>query len=158
VSEEVKFDDAQQALVDKLVGDARVKAREKAQAEFTTKADDAKRQAEETALIAQKEWQKLAAKHEARVKALEPLEAQAKAYGELVAGMLKAKVKELGDDAKKAIGAFPEALTAIEKLTWLNQNEGLFQAPSDGVGTPARKKAPQTKKKAKDAGHRRMRL
>lgn len=152
MTEEVKFDEAQQALVDKLVGEARVKARAKAQADAEAKSIKDKEAASQAALVAEKKWQELAEKHEARVKELEPMEAQAKAYGELVAGMLKDKVKALGDAAKKAVGALPEAMTAIEKLAWLNANEELFKTTGDGVGTPKRsaKGAADDKGKADD--------
>lgn len=135
---EVTFTAEQQEFVDKLVGDTRIKARTKAEAD---QAALAAKEAEETNranLAAQEEWQKLATTHEARVKQLEPLEAQVKAYDELIVGMLKDRVKALGDAAKKAVDALPEAMTALDKLNWLNKNEGLFQGGSDGVGTPKR--------------------
>lgn len=145
MSEVTPFDEMQQALVDKLVGDARVKARERAKAEHGVQFAKAKEEAEQTKLAAEAKWKELAELHQARVKELEPFEAQAIAYGELVAGMLKDRIKELGDAAKKAVGALPEAMTAIEKLSWLNANEGLFQATGGGVGTPGLKKKPTPK-------------
>ncbi len=158
MADEVKFDEAQQALVDKLVGEARVKARDKAQAEFADKTTKEQEDAEQAALVASKEWQKLAEKHGARVKELEPFETKAQEFDKLVAGMLKDKVKALGDAAQKAVKALPEAMTAADKLNWLSQNEELFQA-GDGVGTPGR---PRTKsggkRTAKEAGHTRLRM
>lgn len=150
MAEEVKFDEQQQALVDKLVGEARVKARDKAQAELTAQAAKEQDAAIQAALIAEKKWQELAQKHEARVKELEPYEAKAKSFDELVDSMLKDKVKTLGEAAQKAVKALPESMAAIDKLNWLNQNEELFQVAGDGVGTPRR---PQPKSvKGKPAG------
>lgn len=137
--EKVMFDEAQQALVDKLVGEARVKSKAIATAQAEAAQTKAKEDSEKAALIANQKWQELAAKHEARVKELEPFEAQAKAYSELVTGMLKDKTKALGDAAKKAVEALPEGMTSLEKLNWLTKNEGLFQASGDGVGTPQSK-------------------
>lgn len=138
MADEIKFDEAQQKLVDKLVGEARVKARETAQAEFTDKSVKEQEAAEQAALVAGKKWQELAQKHETRAKELEPFEAEAKAYREMVTGMLKDRVKELGEDAKKAVAALPDSLTDLDKLNWLNQNTKLFEAVGDGVGTPGR--------------------
>lgn len=135
---EVTFSEEQQALVDKLVGEARVKSRSKAETDFQTQLAKDNDAAVQANLVAEKEWQKLAATHEARVKQLEPFEAQAKAYGELVTGMLKARVKALGDAAKKAVAALPDSLSDLDKLNWLNENGALFQEVGDGVGTPGR--------------------
>lgn len=137
-AEKITFSEEQQALVDKLVGDARTKARTKAEADEAAKTAKDKTAADQAAMAASKEWQKLAQMHETRVKELEPLMAQAEAYGKLISGMLRDRVKALGDEAKKAIDALPEGMSAPQKLEWLNKNEGLFQAASDGVGTPKR--------------------
>jgi len=159
MTEQVTFSEEQQAFVDDLVGKARVKAREKAEAEFTVQTAKDKDAAEQAALVAEKKWQELAQKHEARVKELEPFEASAKAYNELVENMLKDKIKTLSEAGKKAITALPDSMTASEKLAWLSANEELFQATGDGVGTPARATAKKPdKKKAADVGHRRLRL
>lgn len=161
MADEVKKVDGyvEQALVDKLVGEARVKAREKAEAEFAAKATKEKEAAVEAALVAEKKWQELAGKHEARVKELEPYEAKAKAFDEWAEGTLKDKVKTLGEAAQKAVKALPESMSAIDKLNWLNQNEELFQEAGDGVGTPKRPKLkPGGKLSAEDAGHRRLRM
>lgn len=158
MADEVTFDEAQQKLVDKLVGEARVKASAIAVAQAEAAQAKLKEDSEKAALVANQKWQELAAKHEARVKELEPLEAQAKAYGELIAGMLKDRIKALGDAAKKAVGALPEGMASLEKLNWLTKNEALFQATGDGVGTPGSKKSPKNKKSAADVGHRRLRL
>ncbi|MDY7078018.1 MAG: hypothetical protein SXV54_13970 [Chloroflexota bacterium] len=149
MTEEVVFTQEQQALVDKLVGEARVKAREKAKTEFEAAQATANEEAEREKLAAGEEWQKLASTHEARVKELEPLEAQVKAYGEVIAGMLKDKVESLGNNAKKAIEGLPETMTDLDKLNWLNKNEGLFQAESASVGTPKR-----ATKRAVDTGRK----
>lgn len=138
MTDQIAFTDEQQEYVDKLVGDARVKARTKAETEQAAKVTKEQDTASKTALAAEKKWKELAAVHEARVKALEPLEAQAKAYETLLDGMLKDRVKALGDAAKQAIAALPTAMTSVEKLEWLNKNEALFQTTGDGVGTPQR--------------------
>jgi len=149
MTEQSTFNDEQQALVDKLVGEARVKAREKAQVDFAAQAAKDKDATSQAALVAEKKWQELAEKHEARVKELEPLVAKSAAFDELVAEMLKDRTKALGDAAKKAIAALPEGLTDLDKLNWLNENESLFEAArGDGIGTPGRPKI-QAKDKIK---------
>lgn len=158
MADEIKFDAAQQALVDKLVGDARVKARETAQAEATARTAKEKEAADQATLVAEKKWQELAQKHEARATELEPYEAEAKAYRELVTGMLKDRVKELGEAAKIAVKGLPESLTDLDKLAWLNTNAKLFEAAGDGVGTPRRPKPKLDKKQSADVGHRRLRM
>lgn len=161
----VTFDAKQQELVDKLVGDARVKARELAKTEFETNLSDDQQELLETAreeakaeaktefeaeatrvataaaeeaetarLKAEKAWQALAEKHEARIAELEPLEDRVVAFEELVTTMLGTRVEILGEAAKTAIEALPEGLTDLQKLNWLNQNEGLFGEKP--VGTP----------------------
>ena len=90
----VEFTDLQQALVDKKIGEARIKAREKAETDFAAKATKEQEAAVEAALVAEKKWQELAEKHEARVKELEPLEAKAVAFDGMVEGMLKDKIKD----------------------------------------------------------------
>lgn len=154
---EITFTEEQQKLIDKLVGDARVKARAKAKTDHAAQAAKDKETADQAALVAQKEWQKLAETHEARVKELEPFEARAKEYEEMTKDMLKKRVKALGDSAKTAVSGLPKGMTASEKLAWLNKNESLFEKPGDGVGTPAAKKKTQ-KKAAADVGHRPMRM
>jgi len=140
MTEEVKFSPEQQAFVDKLVGDARVKAREKADADNMARAAKDKEVADQAALVAQQQWKTLAEQREVRVKTLEPLEKQVEAYDELIKGMLKDAVEGLGDAAKTAVDGLPKSMTAIEKLNWLGKNQGLFQAAgaSSGVGTPGR--------------------
>ena len=155
----IEFDEAQQARVNELVGAARVKARDQAKADFEAAQAKAKEEAEKTTLAAEAKWQELAQKHEARATELEPFETEAKAYRKLVTTMLKDRVKELGEDAKKAVDALPSTLTDLDKLAWLNTNAELFEVTGDGVGTPNRPKPKSGgKHKAKDAGHRRMRI
>ena len=138
MSEDAKFTEEQQAIVDKLVGDARIKAREKAGADAAASLQKTAADAELASMAAEKKWQELAGKHEARVKELEAFEGQANAYNELISGMLKDKVKSLGDAAKKAVDALPDGLSDADKLTWVGKNESLFTAASSGVGTPGR--------------------
>jgi hypothetical protein len=132
---DVTFTEEQQAFVDKLVGDARVKAREKAVAEQEAQVTRDKAAAETAALIEQQKWQQLAEQSQARVAELEPLAEKAKRYEELVANQLEATLKELPEAAQKAVNELPEGMDATTKLEWLTKNKGLFQPKGDGVGT-----------------------
>jgi len=129
----------QQAHVDGLIGQARVKARDKAIADSAAARAKATDDASKAALAADAKWEALNKVNEARVKELEPFEAKAKEYDALMATMLADKVKALGDAAKKAVAGLPESLSVVEKLKWLSANEELFQTGSNGVGTPKRK-------------------
>lgn len=153
----MEFSKEQQEFVDKLVGEARVKASKVAKAQHEADQVKAKEDSEKAALAADQKWQELAAKHEARATELEPLQAQVATYEKLIAKMLQARIKDLGDDAKKAVEGLPESLSLLEKLGWLSKNEGLFQARGDGVGTPGKGKRRQ-KKSAESVGHIRKRL
>lgn len=163
---EIEFSSEEQKFIDKLVGNARVKAREKAQADAKSAQDQAVKDAQQAKLEADKEWQKLADMNAARVTELEPFEAEAKAYRELVTGMLKDQVKVLGDAAKKAVAALPESLSDLDKLNWLNQNQELFgvEDPSGRVrqvkqvGTPAKKTKSQSATDKGRENHRRLRM
>ena len=128
----------QQAYVDGLVGTARVKARDKANAESAATQTKATDDAAKATLAADAKWEALNAVNEARVKELEPFEAKAKEYDEMVEDMLKTKVKSLGETAGKAIKGLPDGLSVASKLKWLNANEELFQSVGGGVGTPNR--------------------
>jgi len=153
---EIQFTDDQQAFIDKLVGKTRIETREKATAEaMAARRVEADKAAQEQ-LAAAEEWKKLAEMHEGRVRELEPFEIEAKAYRELVTTMLKDRIKELGDVAKKAVEALP--LTDLEKLNWLNKNRALFATESTPkVGTPiSRSKSALTDKGREQ--HRRLRL
>jgi len=144
----MQFTEEQQAHINKLVGDARVKAREKAEADATAQAAKDKATADQAALVAQQEWKKLAEQHKARVDELEPLTKQVEGYEELVRGLLKDAVEKLGERAKTAIDGLPKSMTAIEKLNWLHKNEELFQADGPtGIGTPGKLSKPPGKKK-----------
>lgn len=159
MADKVTFTEEQQAFIDDLVGKARTKARDKAQADATAQTTKDKDAAEQAALVAEKKWQELAGRHEARVRELEPFEASAKAYEKLVATMLEDKIEALGETAEKAVKALPGSMTATDKLAWLKENEELFQVAGDGVGTPGRPKPkPGKKKTAADVGHTRLRL
>jgi len=146
--DELNFTKEQQAFIDKLIGKTRIGAREKAQTDAADAAKVAKDAAEKAKLEASKEWQTLAARHEARVKELEPFEEQAKAYNKLINDMLAAKIKALGDAAKKAVGALPESLTVVDKLAWLTANEDLFKEAGAHVlrgGSPTTRRKPAAK-------------
>ena len=159
----IGFTDEQQKFVDKLVGNARVKSRERATQDAQAAQSKVANEAEQSKLEADKNWERLVEMHTGRIAELEPYEAEAKAYRELIGSMLKDKVKALGETAKKAVAALPESLTALDRLTWLNQNEALFNTESVSgvatrVGTPAaRKKLSQRTDKSRE-GHRPLRL
>lgn len=142
----VQFTDEQQRAIDRVVTERLKRAKEKWDADAKSAADKASAEAEQARLKEQAKWQELAERHEARVKALEPLEAETKAYAEAVEALLAAKLKELGEAASKAVEALPGGPGPLAKLNWLTANEGLFakQQAGDGVGTPNRdkKKAP----------------
>lgn len=146
MADEVTFDEAQQALFDKTAGEIRKKVREQVTAEYKAQAEKDKAEAERNTLAAGEKWQELAEQHAARVGELEPLEAQVKAYQEVVEEMLKNRVKEFGDAAKVAVKALPKSLTNLEKLNWLNKNQELFDAGPSMVGTPAKRKRVATNK------------
>ena len=144
MADKVEFSEEQQKLVDELVGTARTKAREKAQADHDIKTSNDKVAAEQAAMVADKKWQELYETSEAKLGTLKTLEKKVEAYEGMVAVMLKERVKSLGEGAIKAVGALPESMSAIEKLEWVEKNKELFQGKGDGVGTPGRttKKAP----------------
>lgn len=152
----IQFTDEQQRFLDKKIGQARTKARDKAVAAAKTQQEAAAQEAELEKLAASAKWKELAEHHEARVKELEPYEAEAAAYKKLIAGMLKDRLETLGEAAKTAVDALP--LTDLEKMNWLDKNQELFAAGAK-VGTPAkRKKAPQPLTDKGREGHRPMRL
>jgi len=136
---DVEFSAEQQALVDKLVGEARTKARDKANSDAAVATTQAAETTELASLAAEQKWQALAEKHEARVHELEAVEGQAQAYTDLISEMLKDKVKSLGETAKAAVDALPGSLSDTDKLAWVSKNEALFSPAGDGVGTPGRK-------------------
>ena len=123
---DIEFTAEQQTRIDQIIGERLGRARtswEVAAAAAKTKAES---EAEQAKLTEQAEWQKLAEKHQARVTELEPLEAETAAYAEVIEGMLKAKLKALGDKAQTAVDGLPGDLGALAKLQWLNKNEALF--------------------------------
>ena len=135
----VEFTAEQQAHIAGIIGDRLARARtswEVAAAAAKTKAES---EAEQKKLTEQAEWQKLAEKHQARVAELEPLEAETKAYAEVIQGMLEAKLKVLGDKAQTAVDGLPGELGALAKLQWLTANEALFATkPPPDVDAHAR--------------------
>ena len=132
-----EFTAEQQAELDRLIGEARVKAREVVRKEFDAAQAKEREDTEQANLAAQNKWQQLAEGLKARVATLEPLEEQVKQYQESFDGMLRARVKALGDKAKKALDTLPASMTAAGKLTWLDANEDLF-LQGNSVGTPDR--------------------
>lgn len=146
--ERVTFTPEQQALVDTLVGEARVKARSKAEADLAEQANKDKKAAEQATLAAEQKWKELAEISQARAAELEPLIAKVEEYEKLIEGMLKSTVKEKGEAAKRAVDALPASMTALEKLDWLTKNAELFQGSGGGVGTPGRPARSRTPAKA----------
>lgn len=128
---EVTFTAEQQALIDKHIGEARVKSREQAKADFEAVLAKEREAAAEAALQAKQEWKELAEKRQARILELEPLEANTTKYQEMVSKMLEEKLEALGDAAKKAVEALPGNLDTLEILAWLNANEKLFTTDAD---------------------------
>jgi hypothetical protein len=139
--QQVQFTAEQQSAIDRIIAERLTRAKAKWETDATAEADKAKAEAEKTRLKEQAEWQKLAETHEARVKELEPLEVQVKAYADAVEALLAARVKELGEQAKTAVEALPGTPGPLDKLNWLTANEALFKpAAGNGVGTPGRSK------------------
>ena len=124
------LNDEQQAHVDKLIGDARVKAREKAKKEGAEQLTRERETAEAATAVARQEMQTLS---ETRLTALE----------KVVAGVLEDTVKRLGEAAGSAVEGLPKSMSAGDKLDWLRQNEKLFQSTGDGVGTPSQNARPE---------------
>ena len=138
----VTFTPDQQAHIDKLIGDARTKARVQAKADLDKARTKAEQDAETARLAEQEQYRELSEKHAARIRELEPLETLVTGYRETIEGMLTSKVKTLdgkGDRATKAVGGLPGELDAKAKLDWLNANEALFAtAPPPNIGATER--------------------
>ena len=134
--EPIAFTPDQQAYLDKLIGKARSEGRESAKKELETAQSKAAQLAEEQRLKEQAEWQKLAETHEAKAKELEPqvtsLSEKVTAYETVINDLLTAKIKALGDVAKRAVENLPGAPDALAKLQWLNANENLFKPLGPG--------------------------
>ena len=137
-----------QEEVNKIVGDARSKARDIATAEASVQRTKDEEEKGRANLAAKQEWEKLARTHEARVKELEPVAEMVKTYLTFIEGVLEDTIKKMGKGAKSAVAGLPEEMTAMGKLTWLNANTELFQeSEGAGVGTPTRPKDTPSKKK-----------
>lgn len=158
--DQVTFTDEQQEHINKIIGAARIKEREKFEAKSAADKAQAVTEAEQAKLVADENWKALDETRLARITELEAFETKSKAYDELVDGMLKDKLKALGDAAKKAVAGLPESLSNIDKLSWLNANEGLFTDSSGPVGSPKKKVklGSAAGKSPADFGHRRLRM
>lgn len=161
--DEEEFTPEQQKLVNKIMGKIRIEAREKGKADAKAEQEAADQEAERESMAAAAEWEKLSKMHSDRVTELEPFEAEAKAYRELIKGMLADRIKALGDKAKVIVKAMPESLSDLEKLNWLNKvvGEGAFELETDTprVGTPVRgKKKQSTGKSERPEGYHRSRI
>lgn len=140
---EITFTDEQQKLIDKRIGEARVKSREQAKADFETALAKEREEAEQATLQANQEWKELAEKRQARILELEPLEDNATKYQEVISKMLEEKLEKLGDTAKQAVEALPGDLDTLEILSWLNANEKLFITDAD----PNRERGSSTRRR-----------
>ena len=122
----VTFTAEQQAHIDKLIGDARTKSREQAKADIAKAQTKAEKDAATARLTEQEQYKTLSEQHAARIAELEPLEARVIDYQKAIDTLLAAKLKALGDTAKKTVETLPGELDALAKLNWLNANEALF--------------------------------
>ena len=132
----VTFSQEQQDYLNSLLKKERLDAKKQAQKEFDAVQQQAKESAEAEKLKEQNEWQKLAETHEAKAKELEPqvttLSEKVATYEAVITDLLTAKIKALGDVAKKAVENLPGAPDALAKLQWLNTNENLFKPLGPG--------------------------
>ena len=141
----VQFTPEQQQHIDAAIAERLKRDKEKWESDAKAAEEAARAEAEKERLKQEAKWKELAEQHEARVKELEPLEAQVAAYAEAVDELLKAKLAELGDAAKKAVEALPGTAGPLEKLSWLTANAELFKAGAGTTpGTPPRNKRQTT--------------
>jgi hypothetical protein len=142
----VTFTNEQQELVNRLVGEARVKAREKAVEDYKIEAEKLAKDAEHEKLIEEEKFKELAETFEAKVRELEPFKAQAERFDSVIEVMLEKRFKELGEAAKKAVEMLDNPLA---KLEWLEANASLFTAKNDSIGTPIAPKGAKDENKNK---------
>ena len=149
-SGKVEFSTEQQEAIDSLIGERLKRAKTKWDKALEQETEKAEREAKETHLKEQEEWQKLAEQHQVKVDELEPqvetLTERVEAYEQVITEMLTAQIKSLGDEAKKAVENLPGEPDALAKLQGLTANEGLFSSDGTPPGTPPpgrkRKKEP----------------
>jgi len=140
----VVFTPEQQAAIDKIVGGARTKAREQAQADFTDAQARAKKESEEAAELKEledsKEYQKVIDTHTAKIALIQPaLDAaseQVTKFNAMAEAILKKRIETLGEQAKTAIENLPGEPDVLAKLNWLEANEELFKIKVQPKGTP----------------------
>jgi DNA repair exonuclease SbcCD ATPase subunit len=135
MGDEVEFSEEQQALVDKLVGQARMKARDQAKEEFEAEMERLKNQKLQQDLEESQEWERLAKERQSEIEKLSSAAERVEAYEDVIGALLKDKLTALGDKAKRLVDALPGGLTDYDKLKWLTDNAELFEEA--GVpGTP----------------------
>jgi hypothetical protein len=125
----MEFSEEQQEHINHLIGQARVKARQQAQAELEEKQQEARKQA----LKDGEKWKDLAEQHEQRIAELEPMAERVEKFNEVMQKQLVSLYETLGERAKKAVEVFSDPLT---KLQWLNENKDLFKPNGGAQGTP----------------------
>jgi len=113
----MEFTEEQQEYINKLVGEARTKAREKA--------------LEEAQGIAETKLTELRSQFAVDLEAHE----------QFVASVLEDKLQALGDRARQAVESIPNG---VDKIAWLNANAELFTT-NTSVGTPKPGKAASTR-------------
>lgn len=139
MADEVVFSEEQQALVDKLVGQARMKSRQQAKEEF--EADMAKLEKEklQQGLEEKQEWERLAKERAGEIESLKPMAEKVEAYEDLIGDLLESKLTALGEKAERFVSALPEGMTSYDKLKWLADNAELFEEDDVPPGTPKRR-------------------
>jgi len=143
----ISFDEGQQAIFDKAIGKAKAAIQKQAKADYESKvaADQAKADKDKEAadLIAKGDFDKALKLSTDEVATLttsqEADRAQLKAYGDKVTSLLSNRIKELGEEAQKAIDGLPGDLDALTKLTWIDENAGLFATKQPPKGPPTKK-------------------
>jgi len=132
----IEFTAEQQAEVDRIVGKTRQEARDRVKNEFEAEMTKRQEDAERVKLAENNEYKELAEKLGVQVSELESYKEQVGKYQEIMQGVLDYELKDMSDEAKKAVESLPGDVTV--KLKWLNDNKTLFENQTgDGVGTPA---------------------
>lgn len=111
-----------QADLDKMIGDRLAREREKAAKE----AQKAQAEAERKALAENQEWKTLAERTAAELETARVAAARVERADELVKSMYENRLKTLPAPLRKAVESLP-AQDPLDRLAWLDANEGLFK-------------------------------
>lgn len=144
----VEFTPEQQSHIDRIISERLGRAQEQWQA----KQAEAVKAAEEAAALKQleeqNEYKALYEKTKADMQALyaeklkgEQVVGALGQYQETIGELLTARINALGEAAQTAVDNLPGDPDALDKLRWLNKNEGLFTKtaePKTPGGTPPR--------------------